>query len=59
MQVPIGLGSNATIKIVTEKSEKVFTNLYKAKAHYVKLFKQGKHPRIVRIGEREKSLPVN
>jgi len=58
MRIPMGLGSNAVIKIVTDKTEKVFTDFGKAKAYYVRLFKQGKEPRIVRVSERERSLPT-
>ena len=59
MLAPIGYGSNATIKVVTGNTEKIFTDLYKAKSYYIRLFKMGKDPRIVRISEREKPMPTS
>jgi len=45
------------IKVVTETTEKVFTDLLKAKKYFMKLFKDGLNPKIERVGERPVSKP--
>ena len=55
----MGLGSNAVIKVIVGKTEKIFTDLYKAKSYYTRMFRQGREPKIIRISEREKTIPDN